>query len=339
MFEETHPSVLSREAVESITVRAAIPDDLMNLIEQAGTNRNEVKAIYLGPKHSLNPYPGKHFIGENPRSSLEFDHQLVLQTISDLKKTAEVSAIPTLYTLAGKLENISLNALPEGWEQISKTSVIKHEETHRSQNVKHNYIEIFEDCATQLKKLASVPDEQGTPEINNDFIRLHTEYQQTYVISEVQALFKGLEFIFQEDQTTNTTLAFALYWMGKVGALFEQYKEGDKSNTILDEVCKRIQEKNMHFYDLNNIINQLSRILLLCGDIELLQKIESGAITPTQVKQMTIAGLNAFIENPKVFLSRRDVVSLAQDKHLMIHLNLLEGELNRLNTSIGAVVE
>lgn len=309
------------ERIEKQTVRTAIPTELMEIIRNSGTNPNEVKGMYLGPRHPLNPFPGKHFIGENAISSLEFDKKLVskLESVmlsedldSDLKEVA--------VRFAERIDLLVKEEFPKEWVDISKKSILTHEETHRDQNVRYQYLETFEEAAKTMRGFRDRIGRIPNPELEKVFDDVNGAYKSAFIQTEVQALIRGLGYLKElpeeDSERRSAQEAFGLYWMGKVFSLFSKYEGNKRSRTMFDETFMRIKENKMLFEDLDNIVNQFARVIVLTGDKDLVTKIQSGEINREEIKKQIINGLSRFVTDPAEFITRAIESGLSDDKQI-----------------------
>ncbi len=335
-LSEIKNSQPDKEHLDEQTVKAFIPPRLMEIIRSSGTNPHEVKGIYLSPKHSLNPYPGKHFIGENPESSIEFDTKLMLKleaimTSEDLDMDLRAVAD----SFAKRFENLLRDGLPSDWIRISKASILKHEETHRDQNVNFEYLDIFEDVAKTMREIRDRIGNKPNAQLENFFDSLNSSYKTAFVQTEVQALVRGLDYFADHSDDKGIQEGFALYWIGKVCSLFSKYEGNKRSETVFDEVFSRIREKKMMFEDLDNVINQLARVIMLTGNRNLILEIESGTVSNGDLKRQVIAGLEKFVEDPAGYIAKVSLSGLDDDRKISDDLTKLKKELQKAQESVG----
>ncbi len=225
--------------------------------------------------------------------------------------------------------------MPNDWIKISKKSILTHEETHRDQNVNFEYLDIFEDVAKAMREIRDRIGNKPNAQLEKIFDELNCAYKTAFVQTEAQALVRGLNYFVDQPDTEATQEGFALYWTSKVCSLFSKYEGNKRSETMPDEVFFRIKEKKMMFEDLDNIVNQLARVIMLTGNRNLILEIESGTVSKIDLKRQVIAGLEKFVEDPAGYIAKVSLSGLDDDRKISDDLTKLKKVLQKAQESVG----
>lgn len=299
------------------------------------TNKKDEKDIASDPGHQFNPFPGNNYFGKNQTESAELENKSILKLETRLLSdslSAEVRSSAKKY--ATKLERIREKGITSHWIEISRGSVLTHEEAHREQERKFNYLKLFGKVSRILKKIENDKKYLDSAKLKGIHNELDFLYKNSYVLMEVQALIRGLRYVTklegQRGQVREAGEGFALSWMARVYVLFEKFSSATEERSVFDEIFSRICKNNLVFDDMNDVINHLARIVMLTGDIEILAKIKEGKVEKAALIMSVISRLEEFESDPSEFISKVICEGLCDDK-------LVSNGLKKLKTALAEI--